>query len=113
MTKTTSTSPVLWPAGRELPEGWSFTPFGKIAALTRRKEAVEPDKTYPLVGMRWYAKGPYIKERLPGTNIKASHLYKVAKGDFIYNRLFAWKGSFGVIDLDLSLIHISEPTRPY
>jgi type I restriction enzyme S subunit len=100
MTRTNGTSPVLWPAGRELPEGWSFAPFDQIATLTRRKEVVEPEKIYSLIGMRWYAKGPYIKEQLPGANIKASHLYKVAKGDFIYNRLFAWKGSFGVVDLD-------------
>jgi type I restriction enzyme S subunit len=57
---------------------------------------------YDLIGMRLYAKGPYIKEHLPGSAIKADHLYRVQTGAFIYNRLFAWKGSFGVVDADSS-----------
>lgn len=97
--RTPSTSaPILWPTGRDLPDRWSMVPFERVAKLVKRREAVEPERNYALLGMRWYAKGPYVKEQLPGTNIKATHVYKVAKGDFIYNRLFAWKGSFGVVD---------------
>ena len=36
----------------------------------------------------------YIKHRKLGSEIKASKLYRVEPGDFVYNRLFAWKGSF-------------------
>lgn len=38
----------------------------------------------------------YPKERKPGSEIKAAKLYRVQQGDFVYNRLFAWKGSFAV-----------------
>ena len=37
-----------------------------------------------------------MKETLPGAGIRASRLYRVEAGDFVYNRLFAWKGSFAV-----------------
>lgn len=50
--------------------------------------------------MRWYAKGAYVKDELLGAQIKSPHLFRVCIGDFLYNRLFAWKGSFGVIEGD-------------
>lgn len=51
--------------------------------------------------MRLYARGLYIKAVKRGNNIRAKKLFKVKTGDFVYNRLFAWKGSFGIVD-DLS-----------
>jgi type I restriction enzyme, S subunit len=102
-----TSSPTLWPSDRALPDGWSLSLFNIIASQVRRREVVEPDQIYPLIGMRWYAKGPYVKEEVLGANIKASHLYKVAKGDFIYNRLFAWKGSFGVVEDDCAHGYVS------
>jgi type I restriction enzyme S subunit len=38
----------------------------------------------------------YKKEIIKGTQIRASKLYRIEKGDFVYNRLFAWKGAFAV-----------------
>jgi type I restriction enzyme S subunit len=60
-------------------------------------EKVEIKKEYKLLGVRWYAKGPFIREVVNSTNSKATRLFPVKVGDFIYNRLFAWKGSFGLI----------------
>jgi type I restriction enzyme S subunit len=33
---------------------------------------------------------------LPGSQIRADKVFRVERGDFVYNRLFAWKGSFAV-----------------
>lgn len=91
---------VLWPDNRPLPARWTLRPFGDLATAVSRRIVVEDDSQYSILGMRWYAKGAYVKERKPGSRIKADYLYSVAAGDFIYNRLFAWKGSFGVIEDD-------------
>jgi type I restriction enzyme S subunit len=48
--------------------------------------------------MRWYSQGLFIREAKQGHEIQANELFRVEKGDFIYNRLFAWKGSFGIAD---------------
>src|SRR5205085_1761277 len=66
----------------------------------RGHHRVLADRTYRVLGMRWYAKGAFLKDELPGSLIKAKHLFKVQQGDFVYNRLFAWKGSFAVIEED-------------
>jgi type I restriction enzyme M protein len=75
-------------------EGWRSVPFSQIAKQIERDEEVRVDKEYPVLAMSWYAKGLYVKHTKKGSDIKAQRIYKVCDGDFVYNRLFAWKGSF-------------------
>ncbi len=84
--------------------------YNKIADLvTQRKvsDQVEIGKEYKLLGVRWYAKGPFIREVVNTTNSKATRLFPVKVGDFVYNRLFAWKGSFGLISEKEAGCHVS------
>jgi type I restriction enzyme S subunit len=53
---------------------------------------------YRLLGARWYAGGLYVKDVCDGSEIRADKLYRVEVGDFVYNRLFAWKGSFASVN---------------
>ena len=70
--------------------------LGEILIPVSRPETVDPQKTYCILGAHWYAKGLYTKDTRSGSQIQAKNLYRVEKGDFVYNRLFAWKGSFAV-----------------
>src|SRR5204863_6270039 len=51
---------------------------------------------YALLGARWYAEGLFIRERRLGLDVAATKLFRIESGDFVYNRLFAWKGAFAV-----------------
>jgi type I restriction enzyme S subunit len=73
-----------------------LVPLGEILIPVSRPEDVDPQVTYRLLGAHWYAEGLYTKEAKPGSQIQAAKLYRVEEGDFVYNRLFAWKGSFAV-----------------
>lgn len=84
--------------------------YNKIADLVSQRKIsdhVENGKKYKLLGVRWYAKGPFIREIVDTSNSKATRLFPVKVGDFIYNRLFAWKGSFGLISEKESGCHVS------
>ncbi len=70
--------------------------IGELLVPIERSVKVEPDIAYAVLGAHWYAAGLYVKNRLPGREIAASKLYEVREGDFVYNRLFAWKGAFAV-----------------
>jgi len=59
------------------------------------------------LGVRWYAGGPLARETVTNETSKATKLVRVEVGDFIYNRLFAWKGSFGVIAPSLAGSYVS------
>jgi type I restriction enzyme S subunit len=75
---------------------WALVPLGEILDPVSRPERVDPTATYSLLGAHWYATGLYTKEILSGSQICADKLYRVEQGDFVYNRLFAWKGSFAI-----------------
>ena len=63
----------------------------------KREVILKSDIEYNLLGVKWYGKGAFIRETKLGNEIKAKKLFKVNAGDFIYNRLFAWKSSFAII----------------
>ena len=71
-------------------------------------EPVESEKKYRILGVKWYAKGAWVKDEKYGADIKANSVYRVQEGDLIYNRLFAWKGSFAVISKDLDGSYVSN-----
>ena len=76
--------------------GWPLVRLGELLAPVSRPERVDREKTYCLLGAHWYATGLYTKEIVSGSEIRADKLYRVEDGDFVYNRLFAWKGSFAL-----------------
>lgn len=67
--------------------------------LTRvsRPVRLADDSLYSTLGVRWYGAGCFLKAPLEGRRIAANSLFAVEPGDVVYSRLFAWKGSFGVV----------------
>jgi type I restriction enzyme, S subunit len=76
--------------------GWPLIRLSEVLVPVSRPERVDPAETYSLLGAHWYATGLYTKEIVAGSEIRADKLYRVEDGDFVYNRLFAWKGSFAL-----------------
>jgi type I restriction enzyme S subunit len=83
-------------------------PLGELLAPLSRPEPVKPDETYRILGAHWYAGGLYIKETTSGAGVRASTLYRVEEGDFVYNRLFAWKGSFAAATKESAGCYVSN-----
>lgn len=81
---------------------WTETVLGEVTSQKQRRVLVAPGQHYDLLGVRWYGEGPFLRETVDSDTSKASHFFRVQEGDFIYNRLFAWKGSFGVIGSQLA-----------
>jgi type I restriction enzyme M protein len=61
------------------------------------KEKVVPDRSYKQVGVRWWGAGTFLSRENPGREIKARTLYRLSPGWLIYNRLFAFRGSFAIV----------------
>jgi type I restriction enzyme S subunit len=58
------------------------------------------DDAYVTAGIRWYGEGVFVKDVKRGHEIKASRLFKLHPGHLVYNKLFAWKGSFALVPDD-------------
>jgi len=80
-----------------IPSGWESVRIGNLVEQVERWENVEKHKPYRQMGVKWYAQGVFERETKKGSQIKAVKLCRIEKGDFVYNRLFAWKGSFALV----------------
>ena len=80
----------------------------KLLTRVSREEAVAADQRYDILGAHWYAKGLYTKETKFGSEIAAAKVYRVVEGDFVYNRLFAWKGSFALASTENNGCYVSN-----
>lgn len=85
-----------------------MVPLRDVLTPVSRSEAVDPQKTYHILGAHWYANGLYTKDVRNGSQIQAKNLYRVERGDFVYNRLFAWKGSFAVASEENDCCYVSN-----
>jgi len=87
---------------------WPMVPLGEVLSQVDRKETVDPTKEYRLLGVRLEGKGPFLRETIIGSQSGATKLSSVRAGDFIYSRLFAWRGAFGIIPDELHGCYVSN-----
>jgi len=88
-------------------KAWALTKLSEVLQPISRRERVDPIKEYRLLGIRLDGVGPFHRETIQGSQSAATSLYKVKTGDFIYSRLFACRGAFGVIGSDLDGCYVS------
>jgi type I restriction enzyme S subunit len=87
---------------------WPLTPLREVTSQVQDLVKVTRGTTYPLLGVKWYAEGPFLRETVTSDTSKATRFYRARQGQFIYNRLFAWKGSFGLVGADLDGSFVSN-----
>ena len=70
--------------------------MGEIAPLVRRPVVIDPDASYPELGVRSFGKGAFHKPALPGIEVGTKKLFTVGAGDLVFNIVFAWEGAVAV-----------------
>jgi type I restriction enzyme, S subunit len=85
-----------------------LTKLNTILVPTSRPENVDATKEYNLLGIRLDGGGAFLRETKLGSQTSAATLFQVKAGDFIYSRLFAWRGAFDVISSSLSSYYVSS-----
>ena len=86
---------------------WPLIKLGNVLTPVSRAELIDPGKEYRLLGVRLDGQGPFLRETVSGSKTAAAKLYRVKAGDFIYSRLFAWRGAFGIIGKELDGGYVS------
>jgi type I restriction enzyme S subunit len=78
--------------------------------MTPAKEsvAVEPDRSYPNVGIYSFGRGLFRKLDIDGGTTSATALYRIHAGQFIYSRLFAFEGAYGYITPQFDSHYVSN-----
>lgn len=87
---------------------WPRIRTNEFLRQNRDTETVKPNKLYRLLGVRLEGKGPFIRAEKFGSEVRAKRLQKVDAGDFVYSRLFAWRGAIGLIPADMDGAYVSN-----
>lgn len=87
---------------------WPMVPLGKVLQQDTTPTPVYADQEYPNFGIYSFGRGLFAKPPISGATTSAKTLYRVKAGQFIYSRLFAFEGAYGVVGEEFDGCFISN-----
>lgn len=87
---------------------WEMQRIGEFVKQSENSVALIPTETYSLLGMSLEGRGLFVREQKRGAEIGSKSLNRVNSGEFIYSRLFAWKGAFDFVKPDFQGCYVSD-----
>ena len=83
-------------AFRKIIDGAPYRPMSEVAPLVRRPVEIEPDQSYPELGVRSFGRGTFHKPPLNGMQVGSKKLFRIQEGDLLFNIVFAWEGAVAI-----------------
>ena len=98
--------------GKKAKKGWKKIRLETVLTFVDDVRPVHADKSYQNLGIYSFGRGLFHKPPIDGSLTSAKTLRKVKKGQFIYSRLFAFEGSYGMVteDFDERFVSNEYPT---
>jgi type I restriction enzyme S subunit len=79
----------------------STVPLSEVLQLVVDPWPVEPEASYPIMGIYGFARGAITRPAVRGSEISATTLYRVKKNQIVYSRLKAFEGAYTVVPPEL------------
>jgi type I restriction enzyme, S subunit len=76
---------------------WPRTPLGEILRRVERFEFRDDFVEYPFAGTYSFARGIFVGERKLGSSFSLPRVQRLRNGDFVYCKIMAWEGAFGLV----------------
>lgn len=73
------------------------TPLRDLVSLRPPDVSVQADETYHFAGVYCFGRGVFVGERKTGLDFAYPKLTRLRPGDFVYPKLMAWEGAFGIV----------------
>ncbi|MBK9338451.1 MAG: restriction endonuclease subunit S [Lewinellaceae bacterium] len=89
-------------------QGWEMVKLGEVLNPSENWVAVVPTDRYKMLGLSLEGRGLFVREEKLGSEVSAKYLNKVVPGEFMYSRLFAWKGAFDKAAKDFEGCYVSD-----
>ncbi len=74
--------------------------MAEVAPLIRRPVDVQPDESYPELGVRSFGRGTFHKPPLDGMAVGSKKLFRIEPRDLVFNIVFAWEGAVAIAKAD-------------
>lgn len=87
---------------------WERTRIGNFLHQAENSVSLIPNVSYSLLGMSLEGRGLFIREQKRGSEVGSKSLNRVIAGEFIYSRLFAWKGAFDFVKDEFNGCYVSD-----
>jgi type I restriction enzyme, S subunit len=78
-------------------QGWQRVQLGDAMEYVDDSHRVRADSSFPNLGIYSFGRGLFHKPPIDGALTSATTLRRVRKGQFIYSRLFAFEGAYGLV----------------
>jgi type I restriction enzyme, S subunit len=91
----------------KLPTDWKIVRMRDIVRQVNNRVRTDATREYKMAGVRWYGEGVFHRETVRGEFLSAAHVAPLVPCALIFNRLFAWKGSFAVVPPSLADCFVS------
>lgn len=80
--------------------GWRRESLRALMTQSIDRVEVQPNGSYPNFGIYSFGRGLFEKPPIEGASSSAKALNRVRTGQFVYSRLFAFEGAYGVVTKD-------------
>jgi type I restriction enzyme S subunit len=77
-------------------DGGHVVPLGQVLRLRKTNVVVEPDVRYDFAGVLSFGRGVFRGPSKMGSEFSYKVLTRLDKGNFVYPKLMAWEGAFGI-----------------
>jgi type I restriction enzyme S subunit len=92
----------------KLTGGWRKVRLSEVMRLSIDLHDVATDRVYQNLGIYSFAKGLFRKPPIDGALTSAHALQRVRQGQFIYSRLFAFEGAYGMVTSEFDGLYTSS-----
>lgn len=76
---------------------WVTAKLGDVLTRAERFEERDEWTEYPFAGTYSFARGIFVGERKMGSTFKLPKVQRIKVGDFVYCKIMAWEGAFGLV----------------
>jgi type I restriction enzyme S subunit len=88
--------------------GWRRIRVSEVTRFVSDSHDVKANVSYPNLGIYSFGRGLFHKPPIDGLSTSAKSLRRVRKGQFIYSRLFAFEGAYGMVGDEFDGMFVSN-----
>lgn len=93
---------------RKANQDWRRVQLGDVMDHVDDSYRVRADSSFPNLGIYSFGRGLFHKPPIDGALSSATTLKRVRKGQFIYSRLFAFEGAYGLVTDEFDGCYVSR-----